>query len=192
MNKIILQGIIKDIKFSHYIKDIEYYKANLVVKKDSKEDIIPLKFKRFSCLYEEGDNISLIGNIRTFSTKEKDKNHVEVYVFTYFDIPEESKTNFISLDGNICKKGELRKTQSGLDVIDFIIANNLISNNQLFNTYIPVVAWGKQAKEINKMNVGDKLNIEGHFSSRTYRKKNAKGFDLKIAYEVNVDNIVGE
>ena len=190
MNRITLQGIIKDIKFSHYVKDIEYYKANLVVKKDNREDIIPLKFKRFSCLYEEGDNISLIGNIRTFSTKEEDRNHVEVYVFTYFDIPEESKTNFISLDGNICKKGELRKTQSGLDVIDFIIANNLISNNQLFNTYIPVVAWGKQAKEINKMNVGDNINIEGHFSSRTYKKKIDDTFEYRMAYEVNVDGII--
>lgn len=140
MNKIILQGIIKDIKFSHYVNDIEYYKANLIVSKDNKETIVPLKFKRFCCLYQEGDFISLTGNIRTFSVKDNDKSHVDVYVFTYFDIPEEEKSNYIELDGNICKKGELRKTKNGLDVIDFIVANNLNNNNQIFNTYIPMVA----------------------------------------------------
>lgn len=190
MNQITLQGIIKDIKFSHYVKDIEYYKANLLVKKDNdKEDIIPLKFKRFCCLYQDGDLINLTGNIRTFSTKDENKSHVDVYVFTYFDLPEEEKINVIQLDGNICKKGELRKTKNGLDVIDFIVANNLISNEQIFNTYIPIVAWGKQAKEINKMNVGDNINIEGHFSSRTYKKKINDTFEYRMAYEVNVDKI---
>ena len=42
MNKIQLSGIIKDIKYSHNIQDIEYYKANLLVPRDNgKEDINP-------------------------------------------------------------------------------------------------------------------------------------------------------
>lgn len=193
MNKIILKGIIKDIQFSHYISDTEYYKANIICKNNDKEDIIPIKFKRFCNKYTEGQEIFIVGNIRTYSIKGEDgKNHVSPYVFTYLDNPDENldKVNFISLDGNICKKGELRKTKTGLDVLDFILANNIKSNGQVFNTYIPVVAWGKQAKEISKMNIGDKLNIEGHFSSRTYKKPNKNGFDIKMAYEVNVDEII--
>ena len=192
MNTIIIQGIIKDICFSHYIQDIEYYKANIIVKKeDNKEDIIPIKFKRFSNKYKEGDLVSLIGNIRTFSERDTEgKNHVSLHVFTYFDLPEEEQSNLVKLDGNICKKGELRKTKSGIDVLDFIIANNIKNNGRIFNTYVPIVAWGKQAKEINRLNVGDYLNIEGHFSSRVYKKPNNDTFDLKIAYEVNVDRII--
>lgn len=193
MNKIILKGIIKDIQFSHYIKDTEYYKANIICKNNDKEDIIPIKFKRFCNKYNEGQEIFITGNIRTYSVKGEDgKNHVSPYVFTYLDNPDENldKVNFICLDGNICKKGELRKTKTGLDVLDFILANNIKSNGQVFNTYIPVVAWGKQAKEISKMNIGDKLNIEGHFSSRTYKKPNKNGFDIKMAYEVNVDSLI--
>lgn len=194
MNQITLQGIIKDIKFSHYVNDIEYYKATIVVKKDNdKEDLVPIKFKRFCCSYEEGDTVSLIGNIRTFSEKDnKGVNHVHPYVFTYFDLPENVEAiNLVQVDGNICSKGELRKTKSGLDVIDLTIANNLKNNEQLFNTYLPIVAWGKQAKEVAKMNVGDKLNIEGHFSSRTYKKKiSDEDFEFRIAYEVNIDKIL--
>ena len=142
MNQIILQGIIKDIKFSHYVNDIEYYKALLVVRReDDKEDIVPIKFKRFCCSYNEGDLVNLVGNIRTFCEKDKDGiNHVHPYVFTYFDEPEKGEANLVLLDGNICKKGELRKTKSGLDVLDFTIANNIKNNEQMFNAYLPIVA----------------------------------------------------
>lgn len=202
MNKITIQGIIKDIEFSHYINDIEYYKANVIVKRENdKEDIIPIKFKRFCNTYKDGEEVLFTGNVRTFSTHHEDgKNHVIPYVFTYFDkveLKDEDgnelhlkSRNLVQLDGNICKKGELRKTKTGLDVIDFIIANNIKNNNSTFNTYLPVVAWGKQAKQIAKMNVSDYINIEGHFSSRVYKKSNGENFDLKIAYEINVDNII--
>lgn len=202
MNKITIQGIIKDIEFSHYINDIEYYKANVVVKRENdKEDIIPIKFKRFCNTYKDGEEVLFTGNVRTFSTHHEDgKNHVIPYVFTYFDkveLKDEEgndlylkSRNFVQLDGNICKKSELRKTKTGLDVIDFIIANNIKNKNSTFNTYLPVVAWGKQAKQIAKMNVGDYINIEGHFSSRTYKKPNKDGFDIKMAYEVNVDLLI--
>ena len=194
MNKIQLQGILKDIEYSHIVGDIEYFKANLICNQNGKDIIIPIKFKRFCNKYNEGDFISLTGNIRTYSVKgENGKVHVNPYIFTYFDIPEEdNQVNLLSLDGNICKKGDLRKTKTGLDVLDFVLANNIKSNNQVFNTYVPVVAWGKQAKEISKLNIGDYLNIEGHFSSRTYKKQNEDGFDLKIAFEVNVDKIIKE
>lgn len=142
MNKIILKGLIRNIEYSHNIQDIEFCKAELVTHQDNgKENVINLKFKRFSNPYQDGDEASLIGNIRTYSQKLENKNRVEVYVFTYFDLPEEeNETNFVSLDGRICKKGDLRKTQSGKDVIDFIIANNLKSETQSLNCYIPCVA----------------------------------------------------
>lgn len=193
MNTIILHGIIKDIQFSHFVNDIEYYKANLLCKRDqNKEDVIPLKFKRFCNPYNEGETIDLIGNVRTYSiTDSEGKNHVMPYVFTYFDIPEETAINKVTVDGNICKKAALRKTQTGIDVLDFTLANNLNSNNQIFNTYLPVVAWGKLAKLVNSKNVGDKITIEGHFVSRAYKKKISEDdFEFRIAYELNVDKVL--
>ena len=144
MNKIILKGIIKDIQYSHTVQNIEYYKANLLVKREgngNKEDLICLKFKRFSCPYKDGDEITLIGNIRTYSQRLGDRNKVEIYVFTYFDVPEEiTSCNACELSGRICKKNPIRKTSEGKDVLDFIIANNLRTENQSLNCYIPCVA----------------------------------------------------
>lgn len=190
MNKIELQGIIKNIESSHKIGDVEYYKANLLVTKENKkEDLLNLKFKRFSCNYKENDKISLVGNVRTFSQKKEDgTNKVEVYVFTYFDLPEdESIVNEADIEGIICKSNGLRKTRNGKDVLDFILVNSM--NN--LNSYIPCVAWGKEAKEISKMNIGDNLHIKGQLVSREYKKMvNDKDFEIKIAHEINVNDII--
>ena len=35
MNKIILKGLIRNIQFSHFIQDIEFYKAELLVTDDN-------------------------------------------------------------------------------------------------------------------------------------------------------------
>ena len=192
MNKIILKGLIRNIEYSHNIQDIEFCKAELITQEDNgKENVINLKFKRFSNPYQEGDEVALVGNLRTYSQKLENKNKVEVYVFTYFDLPEENKINFISLDGRICKRGDLRKTQSGKDVIDFIIANNLKSETQSLNCYIPCVAWGKLAKQINKMNIGDYINIIGKLQSREYKKKiSDNDFEIRVAHEVNINEII--
>ncbi len=143
MNKIILHGVIRNIEYSHNIKDINFYKAELLVNRgNGKEDLINIKFKQFSNIYNENQDIYLIGNIRTYSQRLQDKNKVDTYVFTYFDIPEEDNIdNQCEVDGRICKQGILRKTKSGKDVIDFILANNIVSeNNQILNVYIPCVA----------------------------------------------------
>ena len=193
MNNIILRGTIDNIKYSHSIGDIEYNKATLRVKRvDNKEDLLNLKFKKFSNPYKNGDTVSLVGNIRTYSQKLQDKNKVDVYIFTYFDLPNEIEdTNFADIEGRICKSNGLRKTSTGKDVIDFILANNLVTDNQSLNCYIPCVAWGKLAKYIAKLNIGDSIHIQGQLHSREYKKKiNEDDFEIKVAHEININNIV--
>ena len=192
MNKVVLQGIIKDIQYSHTVQDIEYDKASLIVKRDNgKEDLINLKFKKFSNPYKDGDEVALVGNVRTYTQRVGDKSKVEIYVFTYFDIPEENVNNATELVGRICKSNGLRKTQAGKDVIDFILANNLITDTQSLNCYIPCVAWGKLAKDISKMDIGTELHIQGQLQSREYRKKiSEEDFEIKIAHEVNINTLI--
>ena len=192
MNSITLKGIIKNISPSHSINGIEYDKANIIVDRgNGREDIINLKFKRFSNLYNENDFISLIGNVRTYSQKFDSGNKVELYVFTYFDEPETLENNKAELNGRICKLNPLRKTKSGKDVIDFILANNLESETQMLNCYIPCVAWGKLAKDIAQKNVGDIINVIGQLQSREYKKKiSDENFEIRIAHELNVSEII--
>ena len=84
-----------------------------------------------------------------------------------------------------------RKTQAGKDVIDFIIANNLKSEDQSLNCYIPCVAWGKLAKEIATKAVGDIIYVQGQLQSREYKKRlSDDNFEIKVAHELNISEIV--
>ena len=161
MNKIILRGILKNIEHSHSMNGIEYSKAIIITKRtDGKEDIVNLKFKEFSNKFKENEFIELTGNVRTFNYIDENKNRVELYVFTYFDYPEETdnkETNYVELDGTICKSNGLRKTKNNNFVLDFILANNIVNGDKALNAYIPVVAWGKLAREINDLPIGTKI-----------------------------------
>lgn len=193
MNDIRLKGILKNIQPSHTIQDIEFNRANLIVRRtDGKEDVVNLRFKKFSNPYAENQEVSLSGNIRSYSSRLDDgKNKVELYVFTYFDHPElnefdQEEHNRVDIDGRICKIDPLNTTRNGKHNIHFILANNLIVSEgaKKLNSYIPCIAWGKEAEELAKLTVNTKLKIVGELHSREYKKNLPDGsFEFRIAHE---------
>jgi hypothetical protein len=196
MNFIYLKGIIQNIQHSHTIGNTNYNKAELIVKrKDGREDILIVKFKEFSFDAQESKEVELIGHIRSFSQQKDGKNKVDIYVFSYFDLVEEDYgeyTNIAKLEGKICKKDTLRTSQKGKHYIHFIIANNLIlDDNQRLNSYIPCVAWGQTAKDIDSnYSVNDTIHIDGELHSREYKKKlDEETIELRIAHEFAISNI---
>lgn len=201
MNKISLKGIIRNIQPSHNINDIEYDKADIVVtRKDGKEDVLNLRFKRFSNRYKDNQEISLRGNIRSYSKQlENGKNKVELYIFTYFDPPELDEndmeiSNKFEVDGRICKIDEIRTTKDGKQNIHFTLANNLIieETNQKLNSYLPCIAWGKLARKIAELKVNDKIEISGELHSREYKKiinQETGEFEFRVAHECVINSI---
>ena len=194
MNNIILRGLIRNIQPSHTIKNIDYDQADIISSRaNGKDDIITIKFKRFSNKYKEGDLVELTGNIRSFSQKlDNGKNKVSLYVFTYFDLPEnDDVANHFELDGRICKIEDMRFTKDGKQNIHFILANNLIieETNQKLNSYLPCIAWGRVAKEISKLSVNDKILIKGELHSREYKKiLDNDEFEFRVAHELAVQS----
>ena len=190
MNNIYLKGHIRNIEHSHDIEDIEFSKANLIVKRSNgNDDVINLRFKSFSNNYKENDLIEITGNVRSYSYKvDENTNKVVIYVFTYFDKVEEENlcTNMGELDGRICKINKLRTTKTGKHNIHFILANNIISNSNTkrLNSYIPCIAWGKIAKEISELDVNTKLKINGELHSREHKKVHDNGeVEIRVAHE---------
>ena len=194
MNNIQLKGLIRNIQPSHTIKDIEYDQADIIsTRQNGKDDIITIKFKRFSNKYKEGDLIELSGNVRSFSQKlNNGRNKVSLYVFTYFDLPQDDEVaNHFDIDGRICKIEDMRFTRDGKPNIHFILANNLIldDNNQKLNSYLPCIAWGRVAREISKLSVNDKIVIHGELHSREYKKMLADNeFEFRVAHELLIQS----
>lgn len=195
MNTITLKGIIKDIEYSHTINDVEFYKANVVTAPNNGiEYIVPIKFKRFSNKHQNNEPITLTGNLRSYSTKVDDKNRVQIYVFTYMDEVEETdKTNYFELDGRICKKQPINiDAKSGKCSISFIVANNIFieGTQKHLNSYLPCIAYGKNAKEISGLPIGTKVELYGHIRSRQYRKTTTdNSYDVHVTHELIVTDM---
>ena len=52
------------------------------------------------------------------------------------------------------------------------------------NSYIPCIAWGKEAIALSKMSVNDILSIKGELHSREYKKNLPDGsFEFRVAHE---------
>ena len=196
MNEIQLHGVIKDIEPSHTIDKIEFSKAKLITRRPTgQEDVINLRFKSFSNKYNDNDEISMVGNVRSYSYKvSEDKNKVVIYVFTYFDEPEieePESNNSVTIDGRICKINELRENKNGKHNIHFILANNLVSGDSTkrLNSYIPCIAWGKVAREISELSVNTRLEINGELHSREHKKVYPDGeVEFRVAHELLVQS----
>lgn len=195
MNNIILRGVVRNPQYSHTIGNSEFYSAQLLVKNNNGTDsVLNLKFKHSSARVENGDYVELTGNVRSFSRKEKDKNKVDIYVFTYFDAPDreldDSVVNHFIIDGNICKKSpELRTTSTGKEVMQFIIANNIITGAKKLNSYLPCICWGKDALLVSQLQVGSRVVLEGELRSRTYTKKEDDELTIHVAHELYVSDL---
>ena len=193
MNNVMLRGTLRDIEHSHDIGDISFSKANLISRRaNGQEDIINIRFKSFCNKYKDNDEVVLTGNIRSYSYKvANDRNKVLIYVFTYFDEPQDAvdDSNVVYIDGRICKLNQLRHNRSGKDNIHFILANNLKpeNNDKRLNSYIPCIAWGSVAKKISEMSVNTKLQIKGELHSREHKKVHPDGeVEFRVAHELLV------
>lgn len=190
MNKINLRGYLRDIEYSHNIGDIEYEKANLICPNTSgrDDDIISLKYKKYSNKYKEGDFIELEGNLRSYSTSINGKNTVQIYVFTYFDSPEIISANNTEIDGRICKIDGLKVTKYNKQYLHFTLANNIFTNNnKKINNYIPCTCYNELAEELSKYGVNTKIKLFGEFHSHCYKKFSSDNtFEYRVAHELIV------
>ena len=197
MNKERLKGILTNIQPSHTINDIEFNKATLIVPRctESCEDVLNIRFKKYSNPYEENSEVCLSGNLRSYSSRiDNGKNKVELYVFTYFDQPDldekdQECINRVDIDGRICKVDKIRKTKTGYSNLHFILANNLLVSDgtKKLNSYIPCIAWDTLADELATVTVNTPIQLKGELHSREYKKTLPDGsIELRVAHEVVV------
>ena len=96
-------------------------------------------------------------------------------------------SNEVTLTGYICKKPIYRKTPFGREIADVLLAVNRAYNK---SDYIPCIAWGRNARFCENMQVGTELKIIGRVQSRAYEKKHEDGtIENRMAYEVSVGSL---
>lgn len=137
--------------------------------------------------FKKGEKVLIIGRIRTYNRG----GHVEVVVYAEYIANGENtnpiETNEVLLIGNICKKTIHRKTPLGKDITNLFVAVNQTTTE---SNYIPCIAWSKTALLADKLQIGDKIILEGRMQSREYLKLHEDGStESKTAYEVSVYRI---
>ena len=137
-----------------------------------------------------GDRVKIIGQFRSYNSSENGANRLILTVFArdiLKDGFDEENPNSIYLNGYICKQPVYRTTPFGRELTDMLLAVNRTYNK---SDYIPVIAWGRNARFCKNLNVGDNVRIRGRIQSREYQKKlDDDEIITKTAYEVSVSKL---
>lgn len=197
---VLIGNIVSEKTFSHEIYGESFYLFNLEVPRLSgNEDIIPITIsERLIANFDlsVGKKVVVEGQFRSYNSYENERNRLVLTVFAK-DIMEyneeqqeegkEKVSNEVVLTGYICKKPIYRKTPFGREIADLLLAVNRAYNK---SDYIPCIAWGRNARFCENMEVGTEVKVVGRVQSRTYEKKYEDGrIEQRVAYEVSIGNL---
>ena len=189
-------------KFSHEIYGEKFYVFNLeIARLSGNADIIPITVSERIITDEmlmQGKQLLVKGQFRSYNSYENERNKLILTVFAK-DVEElkeneeqeendivkkDETTNEVVLIGFVCKKPIYRQTPFGREIADLLLAVNRAYNK---SDYIPCIAWGRNARFCQNMEVGTEVKIVGRVQSRKYEKKFEDGTsEMKVAYEVSI------
>ncbi len=199
-NYIILVGKITSEKvFSHEVYGESFYIFNLEIPRLSgTADLIPVTIsERLISNFDLtiGKEVAIEGQFRSYNTYENQRSRLVLTVFAkdikeYQEENEEGReriSNEVVLTGYVCKKPIYRKTPFGREISDVLLAVNRAYNK---SDYIPCIAWGRNARFCENMEIGTEVRITGRVQSRMYEKKHEDGtIEPRVAYEVSVGSL---
>lgn len=192
-------------EFSHEIYGERFYVFKLGIPRLSgNQDIIPITISERLIgeeTLQEGKKLLVKGQFRSYNSYENEKNRLILTVFAKDVIEVEEKqeeeenemvrkdtiTNEVVLMGYLCKKPIYRQTPFGREISDILLAVNRAYNK---SDYIPCIAWGRNARFCQNLEVGSQVKVVGRVQSRTYEKKYEDGtVQTRVAYEVSVGSL---
>ncbi|WP_066715544.1 single-stranded DNA-binding protein [Clostridium sp. Marseille-P299] len=196
-NQVSVAGeVISEFTFSHEVFGEGFYLLDVLVSRLSNScDVIPVMVsERLIDVKTDyrGKFVEVSGQFRSYNRHEDSKNRLVLSVFAREikisdEENEESKPNYIFLDGFVCKPPVYRKTPLGREIADILLAVNRPYGK---SDYIPCICWGRNARFAESFVVGGHIQVWGRIQSREYQKKvNDNEFEKRVAYEVSVSKL---
>ena len=192
-NNVLIKGkIIKLPAYSHSVMGEGFFEMYVEVKRLSDEiDILPVTIsERFIEGFNLGDEIGISGQFRSYNKLEGEKSKLMLTIFVkeLIDPNDISAVNQINMVGYICKEPIYRTTPFGREICDVLLAVNRAYNK---SDYLPCIAWGRNARFVKDLSVGEKLEVQGRIQSRRYQKKvDGNEVESKVAYEISLSSVV--
>ena len=193
-NKVYVMGeIVSDATFSHEVYGEGFYEFFVkVMRLSGQADILPVTLSER--LIQDGalaigKTICALGQFRSYNKIENGKSRLMLTVFVreLLETLPDKNPNSILLSGYICKPPVYRTTPFNREIADVLVAVNRAYNK---SDYLPCIAWGRNARFVKNLAVGDKIAISGRIQSREYQKKFSET-DIRTmtAYEVSVSKL---
>lgn len=191
-NSLQLKGKIIEVpRYSHSVLGEGFFETSIEVKRLSNEvDILPVTIsERLIDGLNAGDEICIKGQFRSYNKLEgmHSKLMLTVFVREIVEDADSIQTNNINLVGYICKEPIYRTTPFGREIADLLLAVNRAYNK---SDYLPCIAWGRNARFVKDLQIGEKLEINGRVQSRNYQKKIGDEVVTKTAYEISINSIM--
>ena len=192
-NRVYVYGeIVSEAKFSHEVFGEGFYEFYLkVLRLSGQADILPVTVSEriMTDDMKPGAFIGALGQFRSYNKLEDGRSRLMLTVFVreLLSEPVGKNPNSIVLSDYICKPPVYRTTPFNREIADMLIAVNRSYNK---SDYIPAIAWGRNARFVKNLAVGDKVAISGRIQSREYQKKQEDGsFITMTAYEVSISKL---
>ena len=203
-NYLILVGkVANEKKFSHEVYGESFYLFNLEIPRLSgTSDIIPITVSDrllTETNLDIGEKIIVKGQFRSYNTYENNRNKLVLTVFAKDiiagenvnqeaeELEKEEISNEVILNGYVCKPPIYRQTPFKREIADLLLAVNRSYNK---SDYIPCIAWGRNARYCQNMEVGTCVRVVGRVQSRIYEKKLEDGtVEERVAYEVSIGSL---
>ncbi|MBE5747753.1 MAG: single-stranded DNA-binding protein [Clostridiales bacterium] len=193
-NRVYVSGeIVSDAKFSHEVYGEGFYEFYVrVMRLSGQADILPVTLSERLIqggMLCKGKTIFALGQFRSYNKIENGKSRLMLTVFVRELLEElpDKNPNSILLSGYICKPPIYRTTPFNREIADVLVAVNRAYNK---SDYIPCIAWGRNARFVKSLTVGDKIAISGRIQSREYQKKLSETeMKTMTAYEVSVSKL---
>ena len=179
--------------YSHQMYGEGFYESVLNVPRLSEQlDSIPFTISErllHDADIKEGSTVTFLGQLRSYNkiVDGKSKLLLTLFVREILENDESRNPNIIDIVGYVCKDPIYRMTPFKREICDVLLAVNRAYNK---SDYLPCIAWGRNARFVKDIPIGEKVNINGRIQSRVYQKVDADGNVCdKIAYEVSINRI---
>lgn len=192
-NRVYVCGVIAtEAVFSHEVFGEGFYECTVEVKRLSgQSDYLPVTISErlMGDDFAVGNELCALGQFRSYNKIENGKSRLMLTVFIREVLASQpcKNPNSIVLSGYICKPPVYRTTPFNREIADLLIAVNRSYNK---SDYIPAIAWGRNARFVKNLSVGDKVALSGRIQSREYQKKQPdETFVTMTAYEVSISKL---
>ena len=193
-NRVYFMGeIVSEATFSHEVYGEWFYEFYVrVMRLSGQADILPVTISERLIKGNDlkiGSQLCALGQFRSYNKLENGKSRLMLTVFVREVLAEAQgkNPNSIVLSGYICKPPVYRTTPFNREIADILLAVNRAYNK---SDYIPCIAWGRNARFVQNLKVGDRVALSGRIQSREYQKRLSETEAVTMtAYEVSVSKL---